>query len=117
METTDTSTIKSVLHDCLMKCSIQILNCRGQDYDCAANMTDHLNGVAAKIQQDEPRAHFVHCVAHSLNLWLQQSGKQSKPIRYSLALVNELCNFIKISQSAYHCLNVCNMSFLLVYLP
>ena len=60
-------------------------------------MTDHLNGVAAKIQQDEPRVHFVHCVAHSLNLWLQQSGKQSKPIRYSLALVNELCNFIKIS--------------------
>ena len=75
METTDASTIKSVLQDCLMKCSIQISNCRGQAYDGAANMVGHLNGVAAKIQQDEPRAHFVHCVAHSLNLCLQESSK------------------------------------------
>ena len=81
-------------------------------------MTDHLNGVAAKIQQDEPRAHFVHCVAHSLNLWLQQSGKQSKSIRYSLALVTMNCVILsKYPPSAYHCLNVCNLSFLLVYFP
>ena len=81
METTDASTLKLVLQDSLIKCSIQISNCQGQAYDGAANMAGHLNGVAAKIQQDEPRTHFVHCVAHMLNLCLQQSGKQSKPIR------------------------------------
>ena len=75
METTDSSTIKSVLQDCLMKCSIQISYCQGQAYDGPANMAGHLNGVAAKIRQDEPRAHFVHCVTHLLNLCLQQSGK------------------------------------------
>ena len=75
-----------------MKCSIQISYCQGQAYDGPANMAGHLNGVAAKIRQDEPRAHFVHCVIHLLNLCLQQSGKQSKPIRDSLALVNELSN-------------------------
>ena len=60
-------------------------------------MAGHLNGVQAKIQHDEPRAHYVHCAAHTLNLCLQECGKQSKPIRDALALVNELSNFIRLS--------------------
>ena len=55
-------------------------------------MAGHLNGVQAKIQHDEQRAHYVHCAAHTLNLCLQECGKQSKPIRDALALVNELSN-------------------------
>lgn len=97
VETTDASKITSVLQDCLLKCSIRLSNCRGQAYDGAANMAGHLNGVQAKILHDEPRAHYVHCAAHSLNLCLQECSKQSRPIRDTLALVNELSNFIRSS--------------------
>lgn len=55
METTDASTITSVLQDCLLRCNLPVSNCRGQAYDGAANMAGHLNGVAVKIQALEPR--------------------------------------------------------------
>ena len=29
-------------------------------------MSDHLTGVATLIQKEEPKAVYVHCVAHSL---------------------------------------------------
>ena len=60
-------------------------------------MAGHLNGVAAQIKRDEPRALFVHCLAHCVNLCLQESGKQSRPISDALTLVNELYNFIQLS--------------------
>ena len=66
-------------------------------YDGAANMAGHLSGVAARIQQEEPKALFVHCFAHSVNLCLQECGRQSKVIRDALSLVNEVCNFIRLS--------------------
>ena len=74
IETNDAATIKSVLQDCLIKCNIQISNCQGQAHDDAANMAGHFNCVQAKIQYDEPRAHYVHCAAHTLNLCLQKCG-------------------------------------------
>ena len=60
-------------------------------------MAGHLSGVAARIQQEEPKALFVHCFAHSVNLCLQECGRQSKVIRDALSLVNEVCNFIRLS--------------------
>jgi len=45
--------------------------CRGQAYDGASNMAGHLNGVAARILKVTPKAYYVHCLAHSLNLCLQ----------------------------------------------
>jgi len=36
-------------------------------------------------------------IAHSVNLCLQESGKQSRPISDALTLVNELYNFIQLS--------------------
>ena len=36
-------------------------------------------------------------MAHSINLCLQECGKQAKVIRDSLSLVQELCNFIRMS--------------------
>ena len=78
-------------------CNLPLAGCYSQAYDGAANMAGHLNGVAAHVQQTEPKAIFIHCLAHSLNLCLQECAKQSKPIRDALALVNELHNLIKLS--------------------
>ena len=62
-----------------------------------ANMAGHLNDFATKFLQEEPKALFVHCVAHCVNLCLQECGKKSKVIRDVLSLVNEICNFIRLS--------------------
>ena len=34
----------------------------------AANMAGQLSGLATRIQDDEPKALFVHCTAYSVNL-------------------------------------------------
>jgi len=47
----------------------------GQAYDEAANVSGHINGVAAKIQEVEPRPIYVHCLEHCTNFSLQQVGR------------------------------------------
>ncbi|KAH9362108.1 hypothetical protein HPB48_002086 [Haemaphysalis longicornis] len=64
----------------------------GQGYDCAASMSGHLNGVQAFIRQTVPKALYVHCSAHSLNLALLHSCKLPS-IRNCLGTVSAICSF------------------------
>ena len=42
--------------------------CRGQGYDGAGNMAGKCSGAAATIQKKYPKALYVHCASHALNL-------------------------------------------------
>ena len=46
-----------------------------QTYDGASVMSSELNGVQTKIKEDMPKAMFLHCNAHKLNLVLLHSAK------------------------------------------
>ncbi|XP_001943532.2 zinc finger MYM-type protein 1-like [Acyrthosiphon pisum] len=59
-----------VLKQELSNLGICLSNCRGQGYDNGANMVGHKQGVQARILNDNPRALFLPCCAHSLNLLL-----------------------------------------------
>ena len=48
---TDAVTIASLIQDCLVRHALPISQCRGQAYNGAANMSGHISGVAAHIQQ------------------------------------------------------------------
>ena len=85
------SVLTEAIKDVLIHCSLPLVQCRGQAYDGAANMMGHLRGVATQIQSEEKRAIPVHCLAHSLNLCLQDSAKRSEPIRDALNIVIEIC--------------------------
>ena len=60
-------------------------------------MSGRLNGVASQIQKEQPNAHYIHCVTHSLNLCLQDCGKKCACIRDALGFSNELVTLIKAS--------------------
>ena len=94
---TDSETLTSVIKDCLIRLALPIGQCRGQAYDGAANMSGHIRGVAARIQQSEPTAVFVHCLAHCTNLCLQSVGRQSLCVREALDLVMGLSQLIRFS--------------------
>lgn len=68
----------------------------GQGYDGAASMSGHLNGVQAFVRQIVPRALYVHCSAHSLNLALLHSCKLPS-IRNCLGTVSAVCAFVRAS--------------------
>ena len=81
--------IVSHLKDVLVRCILPLNQCRGQGYDGAAAMSGRFNGVSTQIQQEEPRAIPVHCLAHSLNLCLQDVCKSFRLIKNALELVRE----------------------------
>ena len=57
-------------------------------------MSGHLNGVAARIQAVEKKAHYVHCTAHCLNLCLHDCGRNCAVIRDALTVATELATII-----------------------
>ena len=71
--------------------------CRGQAYDGAANMQGSRTGVAARVLQEQPAALKVHCLAHSLNLCLQDAARKLPTLRDALELCREIYKLIKLS--------------------
>lgn len=65
----------------------------GQCYDGASVMSGHLGGLQAKIKEKAPQAVFVHCLAHRLNLVLQQSFKKISQCRIFFASLSGIPSF------------------------
>ena len=88
-----TSTIVSVLKDTVLRMNLNLSMCRGQCYDGAANMKK----VAAEIKSIEPRALYLHCYGHSLNLAVADTLKEIRPMADTLDHCLEICNLLKFS--------------------
>ena len=87
---TTTDTIAKVVKDILIRCDLPLSLCRGQAYDGAANKSGIRTGVSTRIQKETPAALPVHCFAHSLNLCLQDAGRQIVIIRDALGTVKDI---------------------------
>jgi len=99
---TTADTLHKVIKDILIRCSLPLSLCRGQAYDGAANMQGKRTGVATRILKENPAALPVHCLAHSLNLCLQDAGRQVQLLRDALDVVKEMCQLIKFSPKRSH---------------
>lgn len=91
-DTADTTgeTLSNILLDVLMRLGLPIGNIRGQCYDGAANMSGVIKGVKTRIQASQPKALYVHCFAHSLNLSVQDSVRSVPLIRDALQCLHDL---------------------------
>lgn len=69
--------LSNILINQLNISNLKLSDCRGQSYDNGANMIGPYKGVQARILQNNSRAFFVPCSAHSLNLVLRDSAKSS----------------------------------------
>ena len=91
---TDASTIAKLILDLLVRFNLPVKNCRGQCYDGAANMAGRRAGVATEV---EPRALYIHCMGHSLNLAVQDTCRSVSVISEALDTVLELSKIFKYS--------------------
>ena len=66
-----------------------------QSYDGAANMSGHINGLAARVRKSIPRTYYVHCHFHRLNLALESACSEKNEVRNCLGSINSLYSFIK----------------------
>ena len=60
--------MENVVYSTLTKHDIDIMNCRGQSYDNASNISGRYNGLQARICATNPLTDYIPCSAHSLNL-------------------------------------------------
>ena len=94
---TTAEVLTTIIKDVLCRSGLDLLDCRGQTYDGSSNMSGRISGVQARINGEYPKAVFVHCVCHSLNLAVQDSCKGISCIRSALDVIQELSNLIKYS--------------------
>ncbi|KAL4092160.1 hypothetical protein QTP88_026713 [Uroleucon formosanum] len=71
--------LSDVLVEKLKIYGISLNDCRAQGYDNGANMIRQYKSVQARILKQNPRAFFVPCAAHRLNLVLGDTAKS--PVR------------------------------------
>ena len=58
-------------------------------------MSGEISGLQTRIQELEPRALYVHCSAHCLNLCVQDSLENIMDVKIVIGIVKELMNLMK----------------------
>lgn len=76
LENTTAESIYISLKNCLL--------CLGISFDGARNFQGHVSGVAKRFLNDNAAAIPVHCLAHCVNLSLQEVARSSKSIKEGL---------------------------------
>lgn len=82
---------------------IDVSRCRGQCYDGASAMSSERVGVQKRVRDLSPRAIYVHCNSHVLNLSIASSSKLPQ-IRNMIDSINETFLFFRNSPKRQHLL-------------
>lgn len=83
----------SLLNQC-QNLGLQMDKLVGQGYDGASNMRGQFNGVQAKLKNLYPKAIYVHCASHRLNLALS-SELRIPYVRNCHGTISEICNLFR----------------------
>ena len=86
-----------VIKDTFVRLNLPLSKLRGQCYDGASNMKGARNGVAKRIQDEEPRSTFIHCYGHSLNLSAKDTIQNCKILKSALETAYEITKLVKFS--------------------
>lgn len=69
----------------------------GQCYDGAAAMKGRRTGLKARVQQENAKAIYIHCYAHTLQLAVQDSSRTVKLINNTMDIASEISKLVKNS--------------------
>jgi hypothetical protein len=93
----DAATLESVIVEQLQADNLPLTDCRSQCYDNAAVMAGELLGLQQRISIRNPRALFVNCNNHSLNLAGLHAAKQDPVVVTFFGTVENLYVFFSAS--------------------
>ena len=101
-EELNATALTSYIYKALDNVHLDIKDCVSQCYDGASVMSGPYTGVKSRILQDNPRATYIHCHAHQLNLALVDSCRSLPPASDFFSLLESL--YVFISSSVPHSL-------------
>ena len=90
-------TIVAAIKDVLIRLNLPMSKCRGQCYDGASTMKGAKSGVTTQLLKDEPRALYLHCYGHALNLAVGDTVKKCKLLKDTLDTTFEVSKLVKFS--------------------
>ena len=90
-------TIIEVIKDALVRMNFGLNERRGQCYDGASTMSYPRSGIVKQLHDEEPRALYLHCHGHALNLAAGDAIKKCKHFKDALDLALELSKLVKYS--------------------
>nr|XP_003415536.2 LOW QUALITY PROTEIN: zinc finger MYM-type protein 1 [Loxodonta africana] len=95
----------------LEQIGVDLKNIRGQAYDSTINLRGKFNKIAAEFKKEEPRALYIHCYAHFLDLAVIRFCKEVKELRSTLNTLGTLFNTIHMSgEMLANFQNICKLS-------
>ena len=97
MPSTDAGSILRELKDVLLRMRLKLEKCRGQCYDGCSTMSGAKSGVAVQIKNEESRALYTHCYAHSINLAVGDTMKSCPVLKDTIDNTYELTKLVKKS--------------------
>ena len=89
--------LKNAIMSLLMEHSLSPSMIRGQGYDGASNMRGEINGLKTLIMNDTPRAYYIHCFAHQLQLTLVAVAKKNVNCNWLFDVLANLLNVVGAS--------------------
>ena len=92
------------LKEMLVMYGLDFANCRGQGYDGATNMSGEA-GVQGRLMAENPKAVYVHCNSHILNLCIVQACSL-QAIRNMNSAITETAYFFANSAKRQHFLEM-----------
>ena len=95
-ETADTTaeTLTCLIKVVIIRFGLDLNDCRGQAYDVDSNMSGSLSGIQAILSSQYPKAIYIHCFYHSLNLAVKDASCHVPLISRTLNVIQELSNLI-----------------------
>ena len=84
------------IKDTLDEVGLPLENCRGQGYDGASAMSSKSKGVSSHILKKNPKALYVHCSSHCLNLVVANACKLPSVVQM-LGIAQKLSSFLSPS--------------------
>ena len=80
---------------------IKISDCRGQEYDNGADMRGIYQGVQANILRVNPKAFYIPCGSHNLNLLLRDITKSLTQALYFFGVLQKIYTIFAASTSRW----------------
>ncbi|XP_027969761.1 zinc finger MYM-type protein 1 isoform X4 [Eumetopias jubatus] len=95
----------------LQQIGVDLKKICGQAYDSTTNLRGKFSKIAAEFKKEEPRALYIHCYAHFLDLSVIRFCKEVKELRSALNTLNSLFNTIHMSgEMSANFQNICKLS-------
>ncbi|XP_007945856.1 zinc finger MYM-type protein 1 [Orycteropus afer afer] len=103
--------LHKIIKTYLQQIGVDLKNIRGQAYDSTINLRGKFNKIAAEFKKEDPRALYIHCYAHFLDLAVIRFCKEVKELRSTLNTLSTLFNTIQMSaEMLANFQNICKLS-------